>query len=50
VVDVIHSRTGGELALDEVEVFLTVETRGPDNKAELLTAFDRAGYAVRLQN
>ena len=29
---------------------LTVETRGPDNKAELLTAFDRAGYAVRLQN
>lgn len=50
VVDVIHSRTGGELALDEVEVFLTVETRGPDNKAELLTAFDGAGYAVRLQN
>ena len=35
VVDVIHSRTGGELALDEVEVFLTVETRGPDNKREL---------------
>lgn len=50
VVDVVHSRTGAELALDEVEVFLTVETRGPDNKAALLAAFDRAGYAVRLQN
>ncbi|MGC0362859.1 threonine dehydratase [Rhodococcus sp. 27YEA15] len=50
VVDVIHSRTGAELAVDEVEVFLTVETRGPDNKAELLAAFDSAGYTVRLQN
>lgn len=50
VVDVVHSRTGAELALDEVEVFLTVETRGPDNKAELLTALGQAGYAVRLQS
>ena len=29
VLDVVHSRTAPKLALDEVEVMLTVETRGP---------------------
>ncbi|WP_213576954.1 threonine ammonia-lyase [Rhodococcus sp. USK13] len=50
VVDVVHSRTGGSLALDEVEVFLTVETRGPGHRQDLLDALDAAGYAVRLQH
>ncbi|MCQ4122417.1 threonine ammonia-lyase [Rhodococcus tibetensis] len=50
VVDVVHSRTGGSLALDEVEVFLTVETRGPGHRQDLLDALDVAGYAVRLQH
>ena len=49
VVDVVHSRTGGALALDEVEVFLTVETRGPGHRQDLLEALRDARYAVRLQ-
>ncbi|WP_182623848.1 threonine ammonia-lyase [Rhodococcus opacus] len=49
VVDVVHSRTGGALALDEVEVFLTVETRGPGHRQDLLDALRDAQYAVRLQ-
>lgn len=49
VVDVVHSRTGRSLALDEVEVFLTVETRGPAHRQDLLDAFDAAGYSARLQ-
>ncbi|MFZ2172561.1 MAG: threonine ammonia-lyase [Rhodococcus sp. (in: high G+C Gram-positive bacteria)] len=50
VVDVVHSRTRKALALDEVEVFLTVETRGPGHRQDLLDAFDTAGYVVRLQD
>ncbi|RRQ29961.1 threonine ammonia-lyase [Rhodococcus sp. Eu-32] len=47
VVDVVHSRTGGQLGLDEVEVMLTVETRGPEHRQEMLDAFESAGYTVR---
>ncbi|SNT51708.1 threonine ammonia-lyase [Rhodococcoides kyotonense] len=47
VVDVVHSRTGGQLGLEEVEVSLTVETRGPEHRQELLDAFAHAGYTVR---
>lgn len=50
VVDVVHSRTRGALALDEVEVFLTVETKGPGHRQSLLDALDEAGYAARLQD
>lgn len=50
VVDVVHSRTRGALALDEVEVFLTVETRGPEHRQSMLDALDAAGYAPRLQD
>jgi threonine dehydratase len=47
VVDVVHSRTGGQLGLEEVEVMLTVETRGPVHRQEMLDAFSSAGYTVR---
>lgn len=50
VVDVWHSRTGAALDLDEVEVLLTVETRGPDHRAQVLAALDAAGYEVRVQD
>ncbi|MEU7767833.1 threonine ammonia-lyase [Nocardia sp. NPDC049190] len=48
VVDVAHSRTGTWLAVDEVEVSLTLETRGPDHRDDVLTALTNAGYAVRV--
>ncbi|MEU4345486.1 threonine ammonia-lyase [Nocardia sp. NPDC023852] len=47
VVDVAHSRTGTWLAVDEVEVSLTLETRGPTHRDDVLTALANAGYAVR---
>ncbi|MFE3261352.1 threonine ammonia-lyase [Nocardia sp. NPDC059091] len=50
VLDVVHSRTGAWLAIDEVEVLLTLETRGPAHRAEMLTALADAGYLVRVQD
>ncbi|MFH5209078.1 threonine ammonia-lyase [Antrihabitans sp. NCIMB 15449] len=50
VLDVVHSRTAGKLALDEVEVALTMETRGPEHRASVLTALGDAGYAVVRQD
>ena len=46
VLDVVHSRTAPKLALDEVEVMLTVETRGPSHREEVLGALAGAGFAV----
>ncbi|WP_225729617.1 MULTISPECIES: threonine ammonia-lyase [unclassified Nocardia] len=50
VVDVAHSRTGTSLAVDEVEVSLTLETRGPNHRADVLDALENAGYAVRVED
>lgn len=50
VVDVAHSRTGAALAVDEVEVSLTLETRGPNHRADVLGALGNAGYAVRVED
>lgn len=50
VLDVAHSRTGAWLAIDEVEVLLTLETRGPAHRDDVLTALADAGYIVRVQD
>ncbi|OZC97568.1 threonine ammonia-lyase [Rhodococcus sp. 06-235-1A] len=50
VVDVVHSRTGGRLGLEEVDVMLTVETRGPDHRGSVLDALGAAGYAVHVES
>ncbi|MFE3796664.1 threonine ammonia-lyase [Nocardia tengchongensis] len=50
VLDVAHSRTFPWLAIDEVEVLLTLETRGPAHREEVLTALADAGYLVRVQD
>ncbi|WP_288143190.1 threonine ammonia-lyase [Rhodococcus sp. 14-2483-1-2] len=50
VVDVVHSRTGGRLGLEEVDVMLTVETRGPDHRGSVLDALGAARYAVHVEN
>lgn len=46
VVDVAHSRIGGSLALGDVEVALSLETRGPQHCAALVDELHSAGYAV----
>ncbi|GAB1689519.1 threonine ammonia-lyase [Krasilnikovia sp. M28-CT-15] len=48
IVDVLHSRQNPRLAFGEVEVQLSVETRGPDHSAALIAALRDAGYAVAL--
>ncbi|WP_024803950.1 threonine ammonia-lyase [Nocardia sp. BMG51109] len=50
VLDVVHARTGARLAVDEVEVLLTLETRGPTHRGDVLEALGDAGYAVRVQD
>ncbi|MBO0677594.1 threonine ammonia-lyase [Mycolicibacterium sp. S2-37] len=46
VLDVVHSRTAPKLALDEVEVMLTVETRGPAHREEVLNTLGGAGFTI----
>jgi threonine dehydratase len=48
VLDVEHLRTGPKLHLDEVEVALQLETRGPDHCAAVLTRLREAGYPLVL--
>lgn len=44
VVDVIHSRVAGELRLGDVQVTVSVETRGPDHQQTVRAALAEAGY------
>jgi threonine dehydratase len=44
VVDIEHHRSGVRLAVDEVEVHMTTETRDPQHRAQILEALRAAGY------
>jgi len=46
VLEVEHERTDTRLHVGEVEVFVVLETRGPDHADEVRSALTRAGYAV----
>ncbi len=46
VVDVAHSRISGSLALGDVVVALSLETRGPEHCKELVADLAAAGYAL----
>ncbi|MEV6299474.1 threonine ammonia-lyase [Actinoplanes sp. NPDC051861] len=48
VVDVNHSRQSPRLSFGEVEVALSVETRGPEHSSALISALRDAGYRVSL--
>ncbi|MET8148948.1 threonine ammonia-lyase [Actinoplanes sp. NPDC049668] len=48
IVDVAHSRQNPRLSFGEVEVQLSVETRGPDHSAALIGALRGSGYTVTL--
>lgn len=44
VLDVVHERTRSTLRIDQVEVALQVETRGPEHREKVLSALRTAGY------
>ncbi|MDF5754761.1 threonine ammonia-lyase [Spongiactinospora sp. TRM90649] len=48
VLDVVHERVGVRLHLDEVEVLLQVETKGPGHCEEVLGALRRDGYKLNF--
>ncbi|OJF14667.1 threonine ammonia-lyase [Couchioplanes caeruleus] len=48
IVDVLHSRHNPRLSFGQVEVQLSVETRGPDHSTTLIGALRNSGYAITL--
>jgi threonine dehydratase len=48
VLDVEHHRSGLTLAVEEVEVTVTVETRDPSHRHEVVADLQKAGYRVEL--
>lgn len=48
VIEVLHTRHGSGLQISEVELQLSVETRGPDHRASVVGALRRAGYDPRI--
>jgi threonine dehydratase len=46
VLDVVHERVTAELRVDEVEVLLQVETRGPGHCQEVIRQLRQAGYTL----
>lgn len=47
--EVEHSRTGSRLHLGEVQVALSLETRGAEHRTEVVEALRGAGYPVEVQ-
>ncbi|MCW2754774.1 MAG: L-threonine ammonia-lyase [Marmoricola sp.] len=46
VLDVVHERTSGSLDIDEVEVHVQLETRGPEHAEAVLAHLREHGYRV----
>ncbi|TXG92880.1 threonine ammonia-lyase [Rhodococcus rhodnii] len=47
--DVVHSRTGRGLGIDEVDVLLSLETRGAEHRGEVLAALAESGYSAEVR-
>ncbi|WP_129670144.1 threonine ammonia-lyase [Phytoactinopolyspora endophytica] len=48
VLDVVHERTGASLPIDQVEVSLQLETRGPEHRARVLARLRQAEYPLSI--
>ena len=48
VIDVVHERTAESLPIDQVEVVLQVETRGPTHRETVLERLRDSGYQVKV--
>jgi threonine dehydratase len=46
VVEIEHNRIDPGLSVDEVDIVVQVETRGPDHRDELLRQLGEAGYEI----
>ena len=46
VIEVVHVRTNAALAVDEVEIAVELETRGPEHREDVLLALRKAGYRL----
>ncbi|WP_263251035.1 threonine ammonia-lyase [Saccharopolyspora rosea] len=46
VLDIEHSRISGALALGEVDVEISLETRGPEHRQRVVAKLESAGFAV----
>ena len=46
VIDVRHTRTDPRLSVDEVEIAVELETRGPEHRDEVISALRDLGYAI----
>ena len=49
MIDVVHERMGPRLRLDEAEVLLHLETKGPDHCDEVLGPLRDDGYKLVLR-
>ncbi|MFE6256160.1 threonine ammonia-lyase [Agromyces sp. NPDC057865] len=49
VVEVLHTRHGSGMQITEVELRLSVETRGPEHRAAVVEVLRRAGYDPRVE-
>ncbi|TYL51214.1 threonine ammonia-lyase [Agromyces mariniharenae] len=49
VVEVLHTRHGSGMQITEVELRLSVETRGPEHRAAVVDVLRRAGYEPRVE-
>jgi len=50
VVEVLHTRHGHGLQLSQVELDVSVETRGPDHRREVIEVLRAAGYDPVLED
>ncbi|HET6672777.1 MAG TPA: threonine ammonia-lyase [Agromyces sp.] len=50
VIEVLHTRHGSGLQISEVELQLSVETRGPEHRASVVEVLRRAGYDPRIDD
>ncbi|WP_022918555.1 threonine ammonia-lyase [Ruania albidiflava] len=46
VLEIAHARTAVELAVDEVDIAVQCETKGPEHCSEVLAALEQADYCV----
>lgn len=50
IVMIDHARTAADLAVDEVDVRIEAETKGPEHREEVVAALRRDGYGVVTQH
>lgn len=49
VLDIEHSRISGALALGEVDVEISLETRGPEHREQVVSQLETAGFSVEAK-